>query len=170
MARDSLQRAVELDPKATVAHVALGLVADSQGRHIDAQGHYEAALALEPDRYEVQNNLGMSRLLSNDFEGAVSAFREAAHIDPRDPAVYNNLGVALARMRLYGEALENFRRSSGDADAFNNLGLICHANGDYGLAITYFEKALLLGPSNRDVVLANLEATEVAQLLETVLR
>jgi len=169
-ARQSLERAIELDPDSTIAHIALGLVADGEGHYAEAQRHYEAALAAEPNRYEVQNNLGMSRLMSEDFEGAASAFREAVHIDPRDPAVYNNLGVALARMRLYREALENFRLSSGEADALNNLGLVCHANGDYGLAITYFEKSLLLGPSDRGVVLANLEATEVAQLLERVLR
>jgi len=169
-ARASLERAVELDPKATSAWIALGLVSDRAGDHAAAAQYYQSALQVEPDRYEVRNNLGMSKLLSGDYEGATVAFRNAAHIDPRDPAVYNNLGVALGRMRLYKEALDNFRRSSGEADAFNNLGLVCHVNGDYRLALTYFEKSLLLGPSDREVVLANLEATEVAQFLYEVLR
>jgi Flp pilus assembly protein TadD len=169
-ARESLERAVELDPRATTAWIALGMVADRAGDQVAARQYYESALSVDPDRYEVRNNLGVSLLLSGDFEAAAGAFRDAVHLDPRDPVVYNNLGVALGRMRLYKQALDNFRRSSDDADAFNNLGLVCHVNGDYGLAITYFEQSLLLGPSDRSVVLANLEATEVAQFLNTVLR
>ena len=169
-ARGSLERALELDPEAVVALVALGLLCDQAGEHELAQRYYGAAIVIEPGRYEVRNNLGMSYLLTGAFEHAAEAIRDAVYIDPRDPALYNNLGVALGRMRLYEEALDNFRRTSDEADALNNLGLVCHVNGDYGLAITYYEQSLLIGPSERDVVLVNLEASEVAQLLELVLR
>lgn len=164
-ASGALERALEVDSENDVALVALGLIADERGDFRTARSYYESALRVAPGRYEVRNNLGVSYLLSGDYERAAEAFREAVHVDPHDPAVHNNLGVALARMGLYEEALESFRLASAtEADALNNVGLVCLVNEDYARAIGYFVESLLLGPSDRDRVLANLTAAEVGQV------
>jgi Flp pilus assembly protein TadD len=165
VARKSIERSLELEPESAIALTALGYIADLEGRHAEAQARYLAAREIEPSRYEISNNLGMSYLMSEDFEAAAEAFNHAIHVYPRDPTVYNNLGVAMGRMGRYKEALEQLMRFSSRADALNNVGLISHLNGDDARAIKYYERSLLQGPTNRDVVLINLRVSEDALLV-----
>lgn len=160
----ALERALEVDSENDVALIALGLIADEREDFRTARSYYVSALRVAPERYEVHNNLGVSYLLSGDYERAAEAFRDAVHVDPHDPAVHNNLGVALARMGLYEEALESFRLTSTEADALNNVGLVCLVSEEYARAVGYFVDSLLLGPSDRDRVLSNLTAAEVGQV------
>jgi tetratricopeptide (TPR) repeat protein len=62
------------------------------------------------------------------------------------PKVYNNLALALANMGRYAEALDAFKKASGEAEAYNNLGCIYMNRGRYPEAIRCFEKAIELEP------------------------
>ncbi len=159
-ATEAMQRAVELNPGLSIAHMGLGMLEDRRRRHEHARNHYFKALELEPRRYEIINNIGVSMMMSGDFDGAANAFEEAIYFEPRDPMLYNNLGMAQARMGHYDAALDNLMRFATEGDALNNLGYACLMNRDYQSAVGYFERSLLAGPSERDVVLANLRKAE----------
>jgi Tfp pilus assembly protein PilF len=163
-ARNALNRSLQINPKSAIAHTALGYIADLETRHAEAQERFLEARRIDPDRYEISNNLGMSYLMSEDYARAAEAFREAIHLYPQDPTVYNNLGLAMGRMGRYGDALRSLERAAPKADALNNVGLISHLNGDDARAIEYYEQALLQGPSDRETVLINLRIAEDAFL------
>jgi Flp pilus assembly protein TadD len=165
-ARASLDFALELDPESAIAMTALGVMDDGLGSHALARGHYERARRLAPMRYEIPNNMGMSFLMSGKFEEAVQAFRSAIFLNPKDPVVHNNLGFALGRMGEYEIAIESFSRFGAEADALNNTGYTCFLNGDYSLAIQYYEHALRKNPTDRKRVLLNLRAAEDALLAQ----
>jgi Flp pilus assembly protein TadD len=159
-ARTSLEKALEIDADSAIAHLGLGMIDDERGAHDVAQDHYLKAVELDPKRYEIPNNLGMSYLMTRDFEFAADAFRHAIFLEPRDPALYNNLAIALAHQGHYRKALEGFRRHSSEGDALNNLGYVCHMNGDFENALRFFERSLLAGPADRVTVLMNMRAAE----------
>ncbi len=164
-ARASLMRAVEID-NAAIALAALGVTLDRMGQHPEAQGYYRRALELRPHNYEVNNNLGVSYLMTESFEEAVEVFRRAASLQPGDPAVHNNLGIALGRLGRYDEALEAFRRGGDEKAALNNLGYVYFLNRDYRKAIVQYESALMLGGKDRIVILRNLRTAREAAARE----
>jgi len=104
--------------------------------------------------------------MTGDYEKAAVAFREAIFINPNDPALYNNLGYALGRMRKYGPAFQTFKQYGHESAALNNTGFTCYMNRDYALAIRYYEKALMLNPPDRDRILVNLRNAENALLAQ----
>ncbi len=83
---------IRQDPR---SYGGLGVALDMLGDHAAAQQAYEEGLALAPDNLALRNNLGLSRALSGDAEGAVEILRTVAS-DPRATARHRqNLALAL---------------------------------------------------------------------------
>ena len=79
-------------------------------------------------------------------------------IERRDPAVFNNLGVALGRLDRFDEALQAFRRAGPEHVALNNLAFVQRERGLVFEAIESYEKALLAAPpDDRLEILRNLD-------------
>ncbi len=68
-----------------------------------------------PDDWQSWNNLGNARLLSEDFDGAVAAFRESIKLSTQSIESSLNLARALVKSGKLDEELEQFRRT---AEAF----------------------------------------------------
>jgi Flp pilus assembly protein TadD len=160
--RDSLERAVELDPKSSRATYWLAVVYDLQGRGEDARRLAERAYSLAPRDARIVNNLGVSYLVAGEFARAEARFREAILLDPDDPALHNNLGLALGRQRRYRAALDEFLRGGTEQAAYNNLGYVHYLNGEPEKAIEHYERSLSLGGGDRLKVVQNLQAAEAA--------
>ncbi|CAB1085474.1 hypothetical protein D1AOALGA4SA_12961 [Olavius algarvensis Delta 1 endosymbiont] len=77
---------------------------------------------------------------------AVIAFNNALEHNYDDARTYNNLGLALARLARYQEALVAFRKGGSEARAHNNLGCIYLEQGKYKKAIDSFTKAIEISP------------------------
>ena len=92
----------------------------------------------------------------------MKAFQQAALQQNRDPAVFNNLGLALGRMEYYDDALKAFQRGGSEQAAHNNLGYVSFLNGDYERAIAEYERALLVSGDQKLPVLRNLRAAQRA--------
>jgi tetratricopeptide (TPR) repeat protein len=84
--------------------------------------------------------------MAGNHQAAVDAFRKALELNFREPRVFNNLGLALAGMGRYDEAMDAFRKGGGDAQAYNNMGCIYLDGGKYPEAIKCFERAIALEP------------------------
>jgi tetratricopeptide (TPR) repeat protein len=89
----------------------------------------------------------MSYYFKGDYEEAVEAFTEALKTAPAQNKIYNNLGLALAKLGRDREALEAFKNGGDAAKAYNNLGVIYLGEKRYQEAIAAFEKAVQLSPS-----------------------
>ena len=161
-ARESLARAVELDPESASSLYWLAVVCDLLGEPERARGLAERAHALSPQDAQIVNNLGVSYLTSQEFGKAEQAFRAAILLDPEDPALRNNLGLAVGRQGRYAEALAQFRRTGSEQAALNNLGYLYYLNGEHAQAIEQFERSLQLGGGDRLTVVKNLRAAQAA--------
>ena len=75
---------------------------------------------------------------------------------PDDPALHNNLGLALGRMGDYRSALGEFRRAGTESGALNNLGYVLFLNGETESAIEHYERALTLAGADRLTIAENL--------------
>jgi tetratricopeptide (TPR) repeat protein len=56
--------------------------------------------------------------------------------------IYNNFGIALAKLGKYPQALETFNKGGDRGQAYNNLGCIYLHQGQKEKAIQSFNKAL----------------------------
>ncbi len=89
-------------------------------------------------------------------EVAVSHIQRALRLEPKNPTLYNRLGLVLCRERRYGEAVVQFRQAlalaGGNAvacaDAQNNIGLSLCLSGDLAGATTAFDTAVSQDPSH----------------------
>lgn len=121
---------------------ARGVVADLNGDFATADSSYQRALALDPHQAEVLNNLGWSRLIRGDWEGALAPLEEAAALMPGSPRTANNLELARA-----GVANDLPRRRPGETDdswaaRLNDAGVAAEIRGDPARAIAAFSRAI----------------------------
>jgi len=121
---------------------AKGVLADGARNWAEADRAYGHAEALAPDRAEVMNNLGWSRLLRGDWAGAAEALARAAALEPGSARIANNLD--LARM---GQAPGLPTRRAGETSAayaarLNDAGVAAQARGDARRARAAFAQAI----------------------------
>jgi tetratricopeptide (TPR) repeat protein len=105
-AREAYERALELDPHHTDAHVNLGRLRHEDGDLAAAEAHYRAALEEEPGYPVAAFNLGVALEDLGRFAEAAAAYLVALRADPaaadvhyRLAEVYEKLGKKSAAIR-----------------------------------------------------------------------
>jgi tetratricopeptide (TPR) repeat protein len=93
-------------------------------------------------------------LSQGHYVEATGAYRELIAIDPKNPAVRNNLGAALFRQGLIREAEDLFNQAielnPNFPDAYSNIGNALMLKGQFVEAEGYFRRALKLNPQLLD--------------------
>jgi tetratricopeptide (TPR) repeat protein len=117
-------------------------VADLRSDFDSADAAYERALALAPDRGEVLANMGWSKLLRGDWNGAIAPLEQAAQLMPKSERVANDLELARA-----GLASDLPHRRPGEADEdwaarLNDAGVAAQIRGERARAIAAFSQAI----------------------------
>ncbi len=124
LARDRLQRALELDSRMGKAHMTLGMAYEALGNSRLATESYEASVRVEPRNFELQNGYAVFLCKQRQFDKAKRHFNKAANHPENDAAeaTLTNAGLcmqqkpdpasaeaffraALERQSNYGEAL-----------------------------------------------------------------
>jgi tetratricopeptide (TPR) repeat protein len=143
------RQAIHLNKDAYEAHCALGNALRTKGDLQGAIRKYHEAIAIKRDYAEAYCCLGA--LLCNDtedYDGAIAAFKEAIHLQPGDPLNHTNLGHALAANGQLDEAIaacrEAIRLNTDYAEAHNNLGGALWDKGQLDEAIDEYRKATRL--------------------------
>jgi tetratricopeptide (TPR) repeat protein len=158
---------------------------------VDARGqvdHWENSLRLfqhnvnvSRDNFQMQTNLANALLQAGRGSEALSAYREATRIEPREAVGWSNLGYALIELGRPLEAVPLLRAAlrldPAHVDAYVNLGAALYLLDKPAEALDLFDEALRRNPSfpmaayNRGRALLDLNRpAEAAEAFEQTLR
>lgn len=142
------------------------------GRVNKAREGYDAVLAITPDNVHALSVSAI--LLSNlgDDETAIARLKRAIQIEPKNPALQNNLGNIYREQDREAEAFEAYRAAiladPRHVDSICNLAVMVRARGAVDDALAIFTEALAIDPDhvetnhNLGVTLVLLDRSEEA--------
>ncbi len=119
-ARQTLERALQLDGSLAEAEYQLGLVSGSEGNIPDAIQHFERTVQLQPHHAEALYRLGKLRMDQGDVQHAIVNLEESARLLPDVGYVHYQLGLAYrlasrpADAQKEFEIFRNLKSGSGD--------------------------------------------------------
>ncbi len=106
--------------------------------------------AFAPDTADFHYFRGNLHLAGDEFDEAIADFRQAAQLQPRDPSILINLGVAQLKRREVFAAIETYRSilefEPDNVQAHTNLAAAFQQTGQLDLAIQSYRHALQLNP------------------------
>jgi len=101
------------------------------------------------------NDSGIALTEANRPNDAIPLFRRALAMEPGNPLLWLNLGIAQQRTGSYDEAIDCFRRSlsidDGLAEAWLSMGLIYYETDEFGLSEDCYHSALASDECNPKV-------------------
>ena len=154
-AMTNYQRAIELAPPGSPAHVAtiennLGLVLTRSGKPDEAAAHFAAAERLNPGFAEAQSNYANALAMQGKFDEAIAHYHAALAIQPQSIETLIGLGGALVREGRPEDAAVQYREAlrldPRIAQAHNGLGSALTLEHSDDEAMSEFTRALELKP------------------------
>ncbi len=127
----------------------LGIVADAQRRHAEAEQLFLFALEKQPRNAALLADLGYCYYLQGQLDKAESALTKASKLEPENQRYWNNLGLVIGHQGRYEDALDCFRKTGSEADAHYNLAFIYSAQDRVAEAKHCFQIALATDPTHR---------------------
>lgn len=172
----SFRSAYELKPNVSqtrhnlvVAYSTYAKYLDTENRHDEAIKQLKQGLAIAPQQVNLHVSLGRVYLRSGDLDRAQAAFTSALRIQPNDDFVRRESTYLrtirankLLNARRYSAALTEFEAIPQDersVDIHNSIGYLYLIRRNFSDAISAFESALAIAPTN-PIAFENLLATE----------
>jgi tetratricopeptide (TPR) repeat protein len=161
-ARKVYETALTSHPHSAPLLHRLGVVADSQKKHAQAEKFFLAALQSSPQNAELLGDLGYCYFLQAKLDQAQAALTEAVALDPASPRNRNNLGLVLGHQKDYDGAFEQFSAAGSQADAYYNMAFVFAAQDLADEAKGCFQEAIAADPKHEraKVALASFEEYE----------
>ncbi|HEY7783109.1 MAG TPA: FG-GAP-like repeat-containing protein [Pyrinomonadaceae bacterium] len=137
-AADSFRRALQLEPKLTLARINLGIALFNVPDLPGAQRELRSTSTSTPSLPQPHYVLGLIAKTQNRFDEAIAHFQQVLRIDSNDVGANVNLGQVYSQQRKYPEAIAALRKAVAaepyHATALYNLGtaLIRGGNRDEG--------------------------------------
>ena len=159
-----LEDVLKEDPKVIDAWFTLGNMAGRRGRHADAIGYYQRALALKADDEEAVINMAHAyRKLGRD-DDALVGFRRFLELDPKNAQVHYEIAQIMLDRAEYVTAAAELEAALAVepkmAAARNALGVVAMNQGNLPSAETQIRQALEL---KADVRLAHYNLALLAE-------
>lgn len=150
-ARQTLERALELNPRYSKTWNNLGLVLEEEGASRRAVTSYERALSLRPNLAGVHANLGRLRLALGQLDSARHHLGRALALDARNPSAHLSMGRLHQQLGDFPAAEMAYHRVLRDdpysAAAYNNLGLLYAEEGALQWALDALRRAAEVDPA-----------------------
>jgi serine/threonine protein kinase/Tol biopolymer transport system component/tetratricopeptide (TPR) repeat protein len=109
-AKDSAQRALDIDPNLAEAHASYGFAVWALDRdHEEAAYHLQMAITLKPDYPTAHLWFGLLNVSRGKLPMAIASHERARRLDPRSPKPATGLALAYTCAREYGKAIEDLR-------------------------------------------------------------
>jgi serine/threonine protein kinase/thioredoxin-like negative regulator of GroEL len=109
-ARDSLDRALALDPNLPEVHLALGYYRHDEGDRTGALGEFRQAEQGLPNSADVIEAIALAQKTLGNWDESIAELRRAIELDPRNVTASNNLGLTYLDVRRFPEALATLDR------------------------------------------------------------
>jgi arylsulfatase A-like enzyme/Tfp pilus assembly protein PilF len=163
-ARELLERGYEHNPENYDILTAYGMLLSDRGEIDRSISILQEALAMIDFDPKVWNLLGIAYWRNGDEQKAEEHYRTALSLDPNSAKTYSNLGALYFSRSMrtqdrteYTQAMEFFKKAiEYDPNlvvAYRGLGLGYRAVGRLGDAITVWENALTIDPSDSFILL-----------------
>jgi TolB-like protein/Tfp pilus assembly protein PilF len=175
LAREAIDKALELDPDNAEARVRLG---QALGRAGDLQGmleQFERAFAAEPDNPLTLGIMAQQAGRRGDVSELARLYDEAARLDPLSSIWPGNKAIKLIQHRRMEEAavaLDRAYELNGDLQAYREGRIDIHnVRGEYGEALELLEEVPIeaFNLTRKAIALQGAGRTEESgQLLETI--
>jgi protein O-mannosyl-transferase len=173
--------ALAVTPPNLIIENSLGIALDNTGRYDEAAAHFEKALQVQHNHYEVLVNMGVTRYHQSRLPEAIEYYQAAIRSQPDAPEAHAQLALALWKQNRDGAAYDELRRASQlapkDANIRNYLGIALGRMGRFPEAIDQLHEALRLNPNSADAhnnlglaLLASGKLRESIPEFETALR
>jgi len=146
LARDRLQRALELDPQLAIAHSTLALTYERLDNLRLAEQHYERAVKIEPRSMDTRNSYAVFLCRNSRFDEANEQFQRMRDFDDiaRPEIMLTNAGVCMAQKPdldlaegYFREALEH---KSSYGEALLQMSLLKRAQGENLAARAFLQR------------------------------
>ena len=147
-ARAAALRALEIDPQAGEAHIALALPFIQESRWREAGEEFRAGLELSPSDSLGRSWHGMYHATLGHASEALREHQRALQLDPESPVTSYCYGQTLYLLRRYDQAAHYFRSAlaldPSLARAHASLGMVCLQQRNYATALSEMERAAAL--------------------------
>src|SRR5688500_876308 len=121
-AADAFRRALQLEPKLTLARINLGIALFNLPDLTGAQRELQSVVSIVPDAPQPRYVLALIARTQNRPEDAIAGFRYVLKIDTADVGANVNLGQLYAQQRKYTDAIAVLRTAL-IAEPYNNTAL-----------------------------------------------
>lgn len=133
---------------ASIAH-RLGVVADAERRHGEAEQLFLFAHERQPKDALILNDLGYCYFLQGKLTQSEPYMRQSVAMAPANARFRNNLGLVLGHMGRIDEALVEFRAGGNEADAQFNMAFVYASQERTDESKACFRQALAIDPTHR---------------------
>ena len=147
---EQLEIAVRLKPDSAAARTNLAASLFHSGKSELAEAQFRKALELEPRNYDANHNLGELYIQSRRIADAVPLLEKAQEIRPSYDNGYD-LALAYFETGKLGQAtqlVQNLEQTKNTAELHNLLAQIDEKRGDFVPAVTEYEAAAHMDPSD----------------------
>jgi type IV pilus assembly protein PilF len=158
LARDRLERAIELDSRHAPAHSLLAMTYVQLGIHRLAEDNFDRAVRLAPDDKDVRNAYAVYLCQQRDYDDAIEQFDRAIGIRENDSAwiEMTNAGVCVSQKPDLARAEEYFRQAirmrPTYGEALIQMAALKHRTEDNLIARAFLQRYLEANPSSSAVL------------------
>ena len=149
-ARESFERAIELDPSHVKSQLNLTRVLLELNEPREASERVLAVLALDSTSAETHRLMGRVQTALGEKDAAIDSYREALALDAHDVWSMNNMGLLLIQLERFEEALRPLARAvqldSNVAVFRNNFGMALERTGHFVAATESYRAAVSIDP------------------------
>jgi TolB-like protein/tetratricopeptide (TPR) repeat protein len=112
-AREHAQRALQLNPSLPEAHSIYARYLRTAGNIPEALNHRKQAIALDPFRVDLKDELAFENYFARDYQYIVASARQTLASDPNDYSAHDALCINLGRLGLFDESVAECSKSLG---------------------------------------------------------
>lgn len=114
---------------------------------------YDNSSLMKNEALNYQNE-GRTSQNSNDWDRAISSYKKAFYIDPYNPKILNDLGIAYEHKKLYNRAEESYKKAIATDKSYlasyYNLAHLYEKAGQIDKALYYYKLRVKLAKDKND--------------------